>query len=451
MKNTLTNSLLRVISILVILYCIYFLQNSGPNQLILKSIFITILFVNFAIFFGGVKKNPVDPWNQVLAIWILIGVFHPLARSFSDEAYTQGQLGLSVVASMPNASVYFGVGMLFTLFGISRGEKGASRRHFLPAGQVPYLSPISEIFLVIVWLIGTLLLLRQIGIPGLLQWRSRETQASLLSVSSYLFFTNYLLIVPAILRLRKIDRTKVDLSLGLFFLYAPVLINTLSGNRIFVIPILVLHFYIQSAHKKRINLLRVFIFVGVILVFISGLRFLRESSDPYSTYKDLTFSQKQTSIFEGQDLAMLDNLSLLVNSEAHNSDFPLIDYLNIFTKPIPRQIWPSKPATFDQKLNSVLLPSKFQVGYGFSFTFVGESFYEIGEIGIPLVGFLFGLFLGWCKKCVILGDFSRQYIASVIAIAMIIIFARGSFSADSPRLIFALLPLFLVKYRRLVL
>lgn len=451
MKNALPISLLKVSSLLVILYCIFFLQKSGSNQQISRSICITLLLVSMALFFGGVKKNPVDPWNQILAIWILIGIFHPLARNFSSESYTQGQLGLSVVASMPKASVYFGIGMLLTLYGISRGEKGAPRRRFLTDGQVPYLGPLSEIFLVIVWLIGTLLLVRQIGILGLLQWRSRETQASLMSVSSYLFFTNYLLIVPAILRLRKINRSKIDLSLGLFFLYAPVLINTLSGNRIFVIPILILHFYIQSAHKNRINLLRVLIFFGVILVFISGLRFLRESSDPYSTYKDLTFSQKQTSIFEGQDLAMLDNFSLLVNSQAHNSDFPLIDYLNIFTKPIPREIWPSKPATFDQKLNSVLLPSKFQVGYGFSFTFVGESFYEIGEVGIPVVGFLYGFFLGWCKKCVMLGDYSRQYIASVIAIAMIIIFARGSFSADSPRLIFAFLPLFLIKYRRKLL
>jgi oligosaccharide repeat unit polymerase len=402
-----------------------------------------------AIFFGGVKSNPVDPWNQILAIWVLLGFLHPIARNYSNESYLNGQLGLSVIDSMPRASFYLALGMLFTLFGISIGERGSSRKSFLAKKLNLFLSPVAETILVIIWLTGTLLLLRQIGFSGLLQWRSRETQVSLLSVSSYLFFTNYLLIVPAILRLRKLNRSNVDLIVGLIFLYAPVLINTLSGNRIFVIPILILHFYLQSANTIKIGFIKVFVFFLVILVFISGLRFFRETSDPYSTYKNFTFSQQQISIFEGQDLAMLDNLSLLVRSQVRNPDFPLIDYLNIFTKPIPRQIWPSKPATFDQKLNSVLLPSKYQAGYGFSFTFIGESLYEIGVVGIPLVGFLFGVFLGRSKKWIKRGELSRHYVVGVIAIAMIIIFARGSFSADSPRFLFALLPLVLTKYKSL--
>ncbi len=447
--NTISrNTLLKICSSFIILYCIFVLGNGAQNQFIRDSILITLLLSNIAILFGGIKKNPADPWNQILAIWIMLGFFHPIARYYSNESYFKGQLGVSVVESMPRASVYLGIGMLFTLFGVSRGQNSISKKPSVGDGRSLHITPMSEAFLMIIWIVGTLFLLREIGISGLLQWRSRETQISLISVSSYLFFTNYLLIVPAILRLRRTNRSRIDLILGLVFLYAPVLMNTLSGNRIFVIPILILHFYIQNAQRLRINLLKVFVFFAVILVFISGLRFLRESSDPYSTYKKLTFSQQQISIFEGQDLAMLDNLSLLVNSKARNSEFPLIDYLNILTKPIPRQIWPSKPPTFDQKLNSILLPAKFQKGYGFSFTFIGESLYELGVGGIPLVGFLFGLFLGRCKKWVGSGELSRHYVVGVIAISMIVIFARGSFSADSPRFLFALLPLFLCKYRK---
>lgn len=448
MKGISRNALLKICSSFIILYCILVLVSGAQSEPIRDSILITLLLSNIAIFFGGIRENPADPWNQILAIWILLGFFHPIARNNSNESYFQGQLGVSVVETMPKASIYLGIGMLFTLLGVSRGKNSLSKKPSLRNGYHLHLTPITEAILTIIWIVSTLFLLKEIGISGYLKWRSRETQVSLISVSSYLFFTNYLLIVPGILRLRRANRSRIDLMLGLAFLYSPVLINTLSGNRIFVIPILILHYYILSTQNLRINLLKVFVFFIVILISISGLRFLRESSDPHSTYRTLTFSQQQISIFEGQDLAMLDNLSLLVNSKARNPEFPLIDYLNIVTKPIPRQIWQSKPPTFDQKLNSILLPAKFQNGYGFSFTFIGESLYELGIGGIPIVGFLFGLFLGRCKKWVGSGELSRHYIAGVISISMIVIFVRGSFSADSPRLLFALFPLFLCKYRK---
>lgn len=441
------HGILRVISVTVIICCLFFFGNNSQNQPIRETVVITALLVNIAILFGGIKKNPLDPWNQILMVWILFGLVHPLARNYSGESYLKGQLGLSAIDSMPRASFYFGLGMLFTLLGISIGVRSAPGRHALQNRQKLHLASTAEIFLVLIWVGGTLLLLRQIGFSGLLQWRSRETQDSLVSVSSYLFFTNYLLIVPAILRLRKLERSKFDYFLGLVLLYAPVLINMLSGNRIFVIPILILHFFLENGHKIRINFFRIIGFFLIILILMSGLRFFRESLDPTSSYKKLSFSQQQISIFAGQDLAMLDNFSLLVNADLHNTGFPLVDYLNIVTKPIPRQIWPSKPATFDQKLNSRLLPSNFQKGYGFSFSFIGESFYQIGIIGIVIIGLLFGIFLGWCNKWIGSGVLSKKYIVSVIALSMMIIFIRGSFSADLPRFLFALTPLILTKKR----
>jgi hypothetical protein len=167
-----------------------------------------------------------------------------------------------------------------------------------------------EVLIVLVWIFGSLLLIRQIGFTGLTQWRSRQTQTALLSVSSYLFFTNYLLIVPGLLRLLRKNRTSVDKSIGLSMLYAPVIFNILSGNRIFVIPILILHFYIYSSNSKSITFTRIIVAILVMFLVISGLRFFRESSDPYSRFTSSSFIEQQLSIFEGQDLAMLDNLSL---------------------------------------------------------------------------------------------------------------------------------------------
>jgi len=410
-----------------------------------EAVLISLLGALIAILAGGLKENPFDPWNQIIIVWILLGVLHPLARNYSNEAYSRGQLGLSVTDSLPKASLIFALGCLATLAGVASGRRGN-----LPTGRNGLRSSTIELkkgwetILVSIWLLGTFLLIQRIGLSGLTQWRSRETQSTLISVSSYLWFTNYLLIVPALIRLLRKDRTKRDQILGLIMLYAPVGINILSGNRIFIIPIIILHFLIYSMKQKSLKLSTIFLLLLIVFIAISGLRNFRESADSYSSYNRLSFVEKQLTIFQGQDLAMLDNLSLLVKSDARNSDFPFIDYINIFTRPIPRQIWPTKPRTFDQKLNDLLLPSEFKAGYGFSFTFVGESFYQLGITGVLLVSYFFGVFLGICTKWTRNMGSSKLQIIGLISISLFIVFMRGSFSADAPRLIFSLLPVLLV-------
>jgi len=439
------NTWLRLILFPVFVWSLFRYVNLQGSNPISDAVLISLLGVLLVVLAGGLKEHPFDPWNQIIVVWLLIGVFHPLARSSSTEPYSRGQLGLNVVDSLPRASLILSLGSLVTLAGIasvSRRDPSISTKELQPS--TISLKKGWEAILVCVWLLGTLLLIQRIGLSGLSQWRSRETQATLLNVSSYLWFTNYLLAVPALLRLLRVNRSKRDLSIGLALLYAPVGVNVLSGNRIFVIPIMILHFSVYSIRKRELKMFRVILLLLIVFIAISGLRGLRESTDPYSSYNRLNFIEKQNTLFEGQDMAMLDNLSLLVKSNARNPDFPLIDYFNIFTKPVPRQLWPSKPRTFDQKVNELILPSQSKAGYGFSFTFIGESFYEFGIVGVVFVSYFFGLFLGYCTRWVRNTHTTKLQLVGLVTLSLIVVFFRGSFSADSPRLIFALLPLLLI-------
>jgi oligosaccharide repeat unit polymerase len=440
-----SDKLFRVFSFLVFILTSLKILKSTSLDSIHEAILINLAGIFFAVTCGGIRKNLFDPWNQILAVWALIGTLHPLARYLSTESYFRGQFGIEMADSLPKASILFSSGALITLFGISMGRRNKNLT-LKPLDQEKLRLPVVfEVFIVLVWIFGSLLLIRQIGFSGLTQWRSRQTQTALLSVSSYLFFTNYLLIVPGLLRLLRKNRTSVDKGIGLSMLYAPVILNVLSGNRIFVIPILILHFYIYSSNSKNITFTRIIIAILVIFLVISGLRLLRESSDPYSRFTSSSFIEQQLSIFEGQDLAMLDNLSLLVRADERNDGVPFVDYLNILTRPIPRQLWPSKPLTFDQKINQLLLPSKAQAGYGFSFTFIGEAFYQLGYLGVLIICFFYGIFLGRCTIWSRSDRNVRLKVIGLISICFIVVFVRGSFSADSPRLLFSLLPLLFIQ------
>lgn len=437
--------LFRVFSFLVFILISLKILTSSSLDSIHEAILINLAGIFFAVTCGGIRKDLFDPWNQILAVWALIGILHPFARYLSTESYFSGQFGIEIADSLPKASILFSSGALITLFGISKGRRNRNLTLKPPDQDNLHLPVAFEVFIVLVWIFGSLLLIRQIGFSGLTQWRSRQTQTALLSVSSYLFFTNYLLIVPGLLRLLRKNRTSVDKGIGLCMLYAPVIFNILSGNRIFVIPILILHFYIYTSNSKNITFTRIIVAILVIFLVISGLRFFRESFDPYSRFTSSSFIEQQLSIFEGQDLAMLDNLSLLVRVDERNEGVPFVDYLNIVTRPIPRQFWPSKPLTFDQKINQLLLPTKAQAGYGFSFTFIGEAFYQFGYLGVLIVCFFYGNFLGRCTIWSHSNRNLRLKVIGLISISLIVVFARGSFSADSPRLLFSLLPLLFIK------
>ncbi len=180
---------------------------------------------------------------------------------------------------------------------------------------------------------------------------------------------------------------------------------------------------------------------SLLLVLLVGIRLYRQSSDEYLTSEGKNgVAYVFSDVFQGQDTAMLGNFAVLHESIAWIApSFPGSAYAAAALSPIPRQMWPEKPRTLDQVLNAELLPRQKQQGFGFSFTFLGEAYYNLGPSGVIGVGLLVGMLFARLEEY-IASTLPSQTILGAALLPLVIVILRGSFSADAPRLVMTAVP-----------
>ena len=396
-----------------------------------------------ALCIGGRQRSWYSPLYVLAVAWTLVGVINPLLAGLQDR-YSSWVLGVNVTASLVAAALLGGVGVCAMAFGMRVSlHQPASIARLQEFRLYPAGGPMTELFLVLIYLIATALLIQQVGFGTLLSWRSDPSRQVLSDTSNYLIYTGYFLIVPALARLmRASSLISTTALIGWLMLLLSQLIAILSGSRIAVIPCLLSVFIVLSLRHKHSSRATLAVLLVAVLGVAIGFRVWRQSSDVVqASLGQNSISYIAVDVFAGQDTAMLGNFAVVVQAGSYaRADFPGEAYLISLVRPIPRELWASKPQTLDQQLNALLLPVQYQQGYGFSFTCFAEALYNGGLLGVILVSFLLGLCWGWVYWRLLAPSSPRHLLLAVAVIPLLIVILRGSVSADYPQLVLTALP-----------
>jgi O-antigen polysaccharide polymerase Wzy len=401
-----------------------------------------------ALCLGGRQRVWSSPLYVLALAWTVVGVVHPLLIGLQDP-YSNLVLGVDVTASLVPAAVIAGAGVCAMAMGMRlalRKTAGISRP--LVFCLDPVGGAATELVLVLLYLATTAVLIQQVGFQTLLHWRSDPSRQALSETSNYLIFTGYLLIVPALARLLRARTLISGTALpawGLLLLSQTTAI--LSGSRIEVIPCILSVYIVLSLRREHFSRTRAAVALLVVLAVAIGFVAWRQSSDvTQASLGHNSISYIASDVFEGQDTAMLGNFAVLVKADGGaRASFPGEAYLAILARPIPHELWDSKPLTLDQQLNTSLLPVQEQQGFGFSFTCFGEALYNGGVLSVVFVSLLLGLFWGGLHRRLLARSTPRQVLVAAALVPLLIVILRGSLSADYPRLVLSALPAMLYR------
>ena len=210
-----------------------------------------------------------------------------------------------------------------------------------------------------------------------------------------------------------------------------------TGNRFFIIYYGLVLVLINIGKTRQVNR-KVAIFLIILLPLIVVIP--REARNSVAGLNTQTAKQMFTTAtflktFSGEDLAMAPALSILIQSES--TRLYGSSYIGMLTKPIPRNLWPSKPIPIDTQIMFRIFPEVAK-HTGFAFSALSEPYLNFGAIGVVLFFFLFGklnsrLFKGASERGGI-----YIYLNAWIS-AFTIYLMRGNLSMDIQRCAFPLI------------
>ena len=223
-----------------------------------------------------------------------------------------------------------------------------------------------------------------------------------------------------------------------------------TGNRYAVIYYGLVLVLINFGKTRLVNR-KIAIFLIILLPLIVVIP--REARDSVVGLNTQTGSQLFTKnaflkTFTGNDLAMAPAFSILIGSESPRLNGST--YIGMLVKPIPRNLWPSKPIPIDTQMMFRLFPEVAPYT-GFAFSALSEPYLNFGPMGVVLFFLLLGklnsrLFKGASKKGGI-----YIYLNAWIS-AFMIYLMRGNLSMDIQRcafpLIISLLPFLIFQKKK---
>lgn len=187
-----------------------------------------------------------------------------------------------------------------------------------------------------------------------------------------------------------------NISAALIFLTA----TFLEGRGRFVIIYFVLGviiYYFQHprvSKTKKLLILMLFSILAMVLISIGGVyrRVIRSgNSVDWSDFNILDFVAR-TPMGDSQEFGMFEFLTYIVKhypDDGFGYSF-FTQYLEIFTKPIPRALWSGKPVGSPIQLIDLDYFGNFQ---GLTQSMAGAGWLSFGIIGVFILAFLSGLFL----------------------------------------------------------
>lgn len=229
-----------------------------------------------------------------------------------------------------------------------------------------------------------------------------------------------------------------------FLILASILIFTVPyisrGSRSIFIFILIIYLVQNRIVKRKIRYGAVSLAVLVLLapILIVAPRIYRQevSFELTQILSAYSFDNIANTI-TGSDAQMVPALSILIQNLGNTVDFAFgKSYLYGLLKPIPRDIWMSKPLEFDTGLNLILFPQNYR-SFGVAFSAVSEPLVNFGLLGV----FAFFLILGLINANLAqrLNNANLRFIIFYSwTIAFMFILARGNLSTDYHRLVFPL-------------
>lgn len=210
-----------------------------------------------------------------------------------------------------------------------------------------------------------------------------------------------------------------------------------TGNRFFIIYYGLVLVLINLGKTRLVNR-KIAIFLIILLPLIVVIpREARNSVVGLNTQNASQLFTKDTFLktFSGEDLAMAPALSILIGSESPRLNGST--YIGMLTKPIPRNLWSSKPIPIDTQMMFRLFPEVARYT-GFAFSALSEPYLNFGPIGVVL----FFLLLGKLNSRLFKGSSEKGgiyiYLNAWIS-AFMIYLIRGNLSMDIQRCAFPLM------------
>ena len=229
-------------------------------------------------------------------------------------------------------------------------------------------------------------------------------------------------------------RSKNLLLLASALILTPALF---TGNRFFIIYYGLVLVLINLGKTKVINKKITFFLIILVPLVVVIPREARNSAVGLNTQTATELFTKDAFLktFSGEDLAMAPALSILIESQLPRLNGS--SYIGMLTKPIPRNLWSSKPIPIDTQLMYQVFPEVARYT-GFAFSALSEPFLNFGPIGVVIFFLLLGrlcsrLFKGASEKGGI-----YIYLNAWIS-AFMIYLIRGNLSMDIQRCAFPLI------------
>lgn len=146
----------------------------------------------------------------------------------------------------------------------------------------------------------------------------------------------------------------------------------------------------------------------------------------------------------GPDTEMVDALAVeIAHLDGIGGGIRGVTVVAALAAPVPSSVWPGKPVTADQHLNSALFGTSFG-NAGVAYGFIGELYFDSGWMGVCLGMLIFGGFVGglsrsrWRERDLLTAALFLSLLPAVVT------HLRGSLALTLGRLIYTVGPLLIV-------
>ena len=456
-----TGSIATIVSVVVLSAA------TSQSSFVTTGIAVALLFcaLGMVLVFGIGGRASIGPIISFVTLsQLLMFVGRPFYSSIfqdSENIFTGAPYGASFVV----AQLIAGAGFLALCLGYVLGFRQTASALSPDLFPIKFLRPMSgpawvhlRTLLQWVTVAGGLLYLLFIAQAGLgtywqtlLSGRSQEYAASVQNSSGYLlsglqFATGALLFFYLQAWIAKNFRAQLLSLAGLALAAVP---DLAAGSRSTFIPVALALLVMVSRGTPKLLLIRrallwlpPFYVLALIAPRIWRVTLSRGGSFGESIQQALAPDELFGQFFGGYDTAMIDAFQVQVAAHAqgalslqHGST-----YIAALASWVPRSIWPNKPLSVDQLLNSELFPETAAKKIGFAFGFYSEPLFNFGPVGVLIVAVFFGSILGRVAgRAISSSEMSPAFTHALVA-GFSFVIMRGSISFDSQRLLMVLLP-----------
>jgi hypothetical protein len=453
---------------LVALGLVVTLQPGAGTQapVVLVIALVAVMSGNFAILVAGGRVRALD----LMAVYIYIHVTLFVLRPWWSAASQDG-LNLFTKSGFGNlevrAAVIAGVGYVALALGYAWSGPKVRRDGIgglSPAARLEAIrQSASRVDSAVPWLVATVLgglllysfYVVSVGVEKYfsqaLSGRTEDYSSSFESSSGYFYTgvqvaTGTLVLLALHAYLRRRFGSALVYVIAIIALSLPTIA---AGSRATFLPVIVAALILINEVKPGFLRRPAVVVVAPIVAFLAVIapRVWRDQLASGTSWFDavgqsLKPENALQGFLGGNDTAMFDAFALQVGAQGSGS-LPLLwgkTYASSVGAFVPRGLWPTKPESVDEYLNSVIFPETHARGIGFSFGIYSEPYLNFGIAGVVAVLLIFGLFLGWIqRRAIVQADIATLYVVAMIG-GFLFPIVRGSISFDIQRALIAMLP-----------